>query len=148
MAGLDALSNPQTSLVQATMALDRLYGSRFIGRKAQLDQKLAWPRIPTSSDVSVSDDWYYTDSFGNYRDFNSVPAEVIQATVELAVLLEAGFDLYAQPEPLVLELKEKLDVLETQAKFASPRRDEGNLYKINVILAPLLSQGGTIKAVR
>ncbi|MDN4590837.1 hypothetical protein DBA29_20360 [Xenophilus aerolatus] len=63
-------------------------------------------------------------------------------------MLEAGFDLYAQPEPLVLELKEKLDVLETQAKFASPRRDEGNLYKINVILAPLLSQGGTIKAVR
>lgn len=69
-AGLTALTQAEASLKQATMALDRLYGGRFIGVKAALVQALAWPRRPTSANLDTSQEWYVVDSFGNYRDFN------------------------------------------------------------------------------
>ena len=147
LAGLDALANPETSLKRATLALDRLYGGRFIGVKASIAQALAWPRRPTASQVDASQDWYVVDSFGNYRDFNGIPVEVQQATVELAVLIEDGKDVYLQPEPRVVSESVELDVIKQSRTYLSGYMVTP-LNKVNVILAPLLTRAGSIRLVR
>lgn len=149
LAGLDSLGvdTAESSLKQATLALDRLYGARFIGLKEQLSQALAWPRRPTTAQVDSSQDWYVVDSFGNYRDFSGIPTEVKQATVELAVLIEAGTNPYVQPEPVVTTETVEVDVIKQSRSYQAGYRTDP-LFKVTAVLAPLLATGYSIKLVR
>lgn len=113
----------EAQLRQATLAIERLYGGRFTGAKAESDQPLSFPRDGATD----------------------IPTNLEQATVEMALLIEAGTDAYAQPEPLIAKTKFKLDVIEeaTDYTFGSAARP---LYKIDLILAPLLyAPGGAIR---
>lgn len=147
LAGIDPLGTAEASLKQATLALDRLYGARYIGIKEQLDQPLHWPRRPTAANIDQSTDWFVFDAFGNYRNFTGIPAEVKQATIELAVLIEAGTNPYAQPASQVTDETVELDVIKTSKKYSTGYAAEP-LYKISVILAPLLQAGVVIRKVR
>lgn len=136
--GLAALTTPETSLVRATRALDRLYGAKFIGRKQVSNQALAWPRFTGSGS---------TDAFGDFRDLTSIPSEVKQATVELAVLIEANVDVYAQGEPLVVQEAFEVSGIKESKTYARPFAAQP-LCKVNTILAPLVSASSQVKLVR
>lgn len=138
LEGLSALTTPETSLVRATRALDRLYGARFIGRKQVSNQILAWPRF---TDTSAS------DAFGEHRDFTVIPTEVQQAAVELAVLIEANVDVYAQSKPLVIQEAIEVSGIKDSKTYARPFATRP-LAKIETILAPLMSTASQIKLVR
>jgi hypothetical protein len=148
LAGLDALTDPVKSLKQATLALDRLYGARFIGLKDNLEQPLMWPRRPTSSDVDSATDYYLVDSFGNYRSFTGIPIEVAHATVELAMLIESGTNVYAQSDPVVKQETIEVDVIRTSRTYHDIGYRTNFLHKIHVILAPLLTSAASFKLVR
>ena len=135
LAGISALATPEPSLKKATIAIDRLYGARFIGTRLVVGQALAWPR-------GVS-----TDSFGDYRSSSVTPIEVQQATIELAVMSEAGTDAYAQPEPLVTGEKNEAGDAKVSTTYAFGYA-VNPLNKISVILAPLLASTGLIRMVR
>jgi len=147
LVGIDQLGSAEASLKQATIAIDRLYGARFIGVKEQLDQPLHWPRRPTASNIDQSTDWFIVDSFGNYRNFTGIPTEVKQATIELAVMIEAGTNPYAQPAAQVTDETVELDVIKTSKKYSTGYAAEP-LYKLSVILASLLQAGVVIRKVR
>lgn len=126
--GLDVLTDPETSLVQATVALDRLYGGKFIGKKASPSQALCWPRFVESG----------MDQHGETRDFTYIPEEVAEATVEIAVMLEAGeVNVYAQPEPVVKSRSSKVDVISESVEYVAGGFSTQALYKINLLLAAL-----------
>lgn len=144
--GLDPVSNA-ASLIQASTAIDRIFGARFIGYKTNSTQKLAWPRIPTGAQ-ETPDGYYFVDSQGNIRDYSVVPEEILQATVELAILIEEGTDIYSQPQANVVEEKTKIDVLETSFKYVDVGYKVVPLYKINLILSPLLVSRNGFKVVR
>jgi hypothetical protein len=149
--GLDALSDPETLLKRATVAIDRLYGGRFIARKIATAQLLGWPR---SEGYSFSADengyFYFIDSDGNPRNTQIIPPEVVQATIELAVVLDRGeIDPYAQPNPMVKSEDIQVDVIKTTRSFAAPSGYASDpLYIITLILRPVLKNGGYIKFVR
>jgi hypothetical protein len=134
---LDALASDTADayLVCASVAIDRLYGARFIGQKTT-DSALQWPRTVSSN----------TDTFGNERDFTIIPVEVVNATIELAVMLQDGLDPYAQPAAPSTEDKIKIDVIEISTKSAGTAI--APLYKIGVILSPLLGAFQTMRLVR
>lgn len=138
--GLSALDDGETYLRQATVAIDRLYGGRFIGTRTEITQTLQWPRTVTPEG----------DVYGNARDFSAIPIEVAQATAELAVMLEAdALDPYAQPDPLVKSKTETVDVISEQIEYSPgvPYRLEP-MHKITTILAPLLNVRGAVRLVR
>lgn len=136
-----------SALIQASTAIDRIFGARFIGYKTNSTQKLAWPRVPTT-EQETPNGFYFVDSLGNIRDYSVVPEEVLQATVELAILIEEGTDIYAQPQANVVEEKTKIDVLETSFKYVDVGYKVVPLYKINLILSPLLISRNGFKVVR
>lgn len=138
----------EASLKRATLAIDRLYGARFIGFKATLQQPLLWPRHPTMETVDTENGAYVVDSHGNYRDFTGIPVEVQHAVTELAVMLEAGYDPYVQPEPTVTEESVEVDVIKQSRKFQGVGHRVNEMHKIDVILSPLLHRGSSIRLVR
>lgn len=145
-AGLTVPADPEAALKQATKAIDRLYGARFIGTKESSTQPLAWPRVVGLS-LEGPTHWITTDAFGNPRDFSTTPIEVEQATCELAVMIDASVDVYAQPQPRVTLDRVKVDVIETSQQYAGGGHMVDPLFKIKLILAPLLWQP-TLKFVR
>ena len=130
----------EPKLIQSTLALDRMFSSRFLGRKLAAEQPLQWPRIATTErSINLPDGFYSMDADGNYRDFNQVPTEVKQATCELAFSLTDGTDPYVQPQPGVLEETKKVDVIEKSVKYAgSYNVQEQWEYKLAIVLRPVL----------
>jgi len=148
--GLSPLSDPESSLARATLALDRLYAGRYLGLKQTVNQPLHWPRVASYNFTADADHYFYTvDADGNPRDFSGIPTEIKQATIELAIQLESGVDPYAQPDPLVTSESVEIDVIKTNKTYSNVggyRVDP--LYSITLILRPLLVAGGQIKYVR
>lgn len=114
--GLDALTDAENSLIRATRALDRLFGQRFTGTKTLSTQALQFPR----------------------NGATTVPQEVLDATVELAVMIESGTNLYAQPDPLLKSESVSVgDISETRT-YRDTGYSTNFLYKLEVILSPYL----------
>jgi len=146
-AGLEPLAEAELSLKRATLGIDRLYGARFIGTKTTGEQLLMWPRRPAGPIFDITPDWYLVDSFGNYRNFTELPVELSQATVELAVMIEAGEDIYAQSAPFVVSDTLKVDVIELSQTYQRGYQ-VSSTSRIALILAPLLAAPGQIRLVR
>lgn len=143
------LSDPEALLKQATLALDRIYGGRFIGRKMTSTQLLHWPRNPDGRMSSNEEGFYFIDSDGNFRVYTETPTEIKQATIEIAMMLDAFVDVYAQPEPRVENEQTQIDVI----KISKTYKQSGGyavdaLHTISLILRPLLNQSSSIRAVR
>lgn len=106
----------EPSLAKATLAIDRLYRGRFRGVKTDTNQPLEFPRDAATT----------------------IPTVVTQATAELAVLIKAGFDVYAQPAPQVMEETVELDVIKQSKKYGALGYYKNPLHQIAVILSPVL----------
>lgn len=152
---LEALPEDDTEaeklLRRAAKALDRRWGNRYLGVKATLAQTLAWPR-----DVAVSgsyrgqgESWMYTlDADGNPRDFNDIPAEMGEAQVEMAVLMQNAADPLQQNQTPVIEKSVEADGVSISKKYATPSQEPA-FYRVLIILRPLLKPiGGSISATR
>jgi hypothetical protein len=135
----------EPKLIQGTLALDRKYGGRFMGRKQSATQPLQWPRSATyARTIDVADGVYTQDGDGNYRDFNTVPVEVKQATCEMALGLLSGEDVYTQDQPMVTEDIKKVDVLWSTKKYQGTYQPKSQLvFTIDLILRPLLLPAAT-----
>lgn len=149
--GLDAISDDQL-LIRATKWIDRTYANRFIGMRVNTTQTLNWPRVP-DGDVYYTDQGFTTiDSDGNYIHLDTIPNYVKEATIEAALMLQDGSEVYSQPSPAVSEESSEVDVLKSTKKYAAPFKPstagDVDLYKIELILRPVLKQKGTIKLVR
>jgi hypothetical protein len=137
--GLDQLdaSQAEALLNQATKALDRRYGMRYLGTKTLSSQPLLWPRFTTSIDA-----YYNYNGYGDLTNWTSstIPTEVKEATAELALMLSAEFDAYAAHEPAITEKTEAISgAINTTYKFASAFVDkDSNWTKIDIILGPVL----------
>lgn len=128
--GLDQLSSLESFLIRAGTALDRLYGQRFLGTRLNPTQPMAYPRSVYAEDLQ------------------EYPRALKEAQIELAVLLAADVNLYAQPEPVVIKETNKIDTLEETKEYKTPY-SSNFLYKINLILAPIIQQAGSsIRIVR
>lgn len=135
-----AQSVAEPRLIQATLAVDRKWGGRFIGRKMQANQPLAWPRSPsTRRNIDTPDGFYSVDQDGNYRDLNQTPKEVKDAVCEMALALLSGKDLYSAPAPAITEATDSIDVLQSTYKYAGQHEEISSFdYLIDVILRPIL----------
>lgn len=129
-------------LKQASKALDRLYGNRYLGFRQIATNILYWPRVFADARPHGEGEFRYiiTDSDGNARNLYGIPYELGQATVELALMLENGEDIYAQPNPFLTKEINKVDTLVAEREY----KNTGNLYSIDpryhikLILRPLL----------
>lgn len=137
LMGLASLSDAEPLLKRATQSIDRLYSGRYIGTKASITQPLHWPRI-------VQDD---TDADGNIRDFTSIPVDLGQATVELALLIDAGSDVFAQPDPMLISESVQVDVIKQTREFASAYASNVH-HKVSLALRALLVSPSTVRLVR
>lgn len=148
--GLDAITDDQL-LIRATKWVDRNYAGRFIGFRALNSQALNWPRA-SAVDVYSESGRISLDSDGNFIDLNSIPPSVKEAVIEVALLLQDESDVYAQPTPAVTEESTEIDVLKSTKKYSSPFQAKTagdiDLYKIELILRPVLRAKGAIKLVR
>ena len=105
----------EADLKRATLAMDRLYGGHFMGVKTNAAQPLEFPR---DGDTDI-------------------PTALQHATIELAMLMVNGLDVYAQPDPLVTKESVVVDVIEKSVEYASPTATN-KLHKVQLILRPLL----------
>jgi hypothetical protein len=137
LMGLDTLDDAEPLLRRATQAVDRLYGARFIGSKADSTQALLWPRIVPDG----------IDADGNVRDFTSIPVELANATVELALLIQDEANVFAQPEPQVTEQSVKVDVIQKTVKYAGTYAPNA-LHSVVLVLRPLLASSASMRLVR
>lgn len=134
----------EIQLKQATQAIDRIYGARFLGQKDTKEQTLAWPRNYFGSEVPRAHgegEWPYVtvDSDGNPRDFSGLQPETGYATVELAALIQNGVNIYAQPDAALSGLRVKVATLEEDRQYKNAQGYRTDpLYKIALILRPLL----------
>lgn len=135
----------EPKLIQATLAIDRRFGGRFIGRKTSPTQPLQFPRSSTYlRNVDSPEGFYTTDMDGNYRDLNVVPDEVKQATCEAAAGLLSGANFYTQDGPTVTEETKKVDVLQTTKKYQGQWQQKTDLmFTLETILRPLLLPAAT-----
>lgn len=123
--GPDGAIVDEASLAKATLAIDRLYRGRFKGVKTAEDQPLEFPRNGSTT----------------------IPSAVAQATAEMAVLIFDDEDVYAQPQPMMTEERVKIDVIETSKKYSGAGYYSNFLYRIQVILSPVLYGLGGISTV-
>lgn len=150
-AGLDELdsTDDEKFLKQATKAIDRRYAPRWLGVKSLSTQSLNWPRFITNQFA-----YYQYNAFGDLMSWNSesIPTELGEATAELALMLQNGFDPYAPIAPAITEASEKVDVIQTTYKFDKAFIDLSDEWtKIDLILAPLLGSAkgqGSLTMVR
>lgn len=127
--GLDNLSSAETMLIRAGTALDRLYGSRFYGCREVQTQSMEYPRSVLGDDLQI------------------YPKVLKQAQIELAVLIDSGVNLYAQPEPVIIKETNEIDVLK-ETKEYKQAYSTNFLYKISLILAPIIRNANIIRLVR
>lgn len=127
--GADGATVTESDLKKATVAIDRLYGSRFSGSVTSSTQALLYPRNAETT----------------------IPKVLTQATAELAAMINGGIDVYAAPDPILTEESVKVDVLQTTKKFAGGGYSIDPLRKITLILASILtgsSAFGSMSVVR
>jgi len=145
-------SATESLLKQATVALDRIYGNRYLGEKDTASQPLAWPRLVGSGRPHFEGESLYVtyDSDGNPRDFSGLQPETGYAQVELAAMVQASVDIYAQPAPAVSAFTNRVASLEESKTLANAQGWQQNpLYKISLILRPLLeNNSGSISITR
>lgn len=93
----------EAALERATTLIDAIYGHRFVGVRASLDQDNEWPRI--SAHIRG----------GRILPSDSVPKQVINATYEIAYIevSEPGSisDVMSAPGPIK---RERVDKIETE----------------------------------
>lgn len=140
-------------LRQATLALDRIYGNRYIGTKQQSNQSLYWPRVFGSENTYEAEfGFVIVDSDGNPIQFDVIPENLGWAEVELALLQQAGVSLYAQPPAAIIKERDKIDVLETESTYgvrgSGTPWSEQPLYNVTLILRPLLKPVGQYQTYR
>lgn len=155
-AGLTPLptndADAESLLKKATITLDRVYGSQYIGMKATIAQPLAWLRSFAAQQPHGTGEWPYItfDSIGNPRDFSQLQPELGQAQCELAVMIQGGVDPYAQPEPFLSVERSKVSSLEQEKQYKSAQGYRADpLYKVALILKPLLkASSGSVAITR
>jgi len=112
-------------LVQATLAIDRNYGGRFIGVRISYNP-LEWPRTNAT----------YSNTG---RELEDIPLEVEQATAELAYrLYDEGLDPYVQPAPKTSVSETTVDVITVKGTYAGAYQEQA-LYSTTLVLQPLLN---------
>jgi hypothetical protein len=150
LVGGDELSDAEPLLKRATMAIDRLYGAQFIGRKQNTTQALQWPRTGYGVPIAYDQGYYTTDADGNPRDLNVIPLEVKQATIEMAMILDAEeYDPYTQPEARLESSSVQIAVIKVDSTFKSGTGYAADpQYKIRLVLRPILEPAGMIRLVR
>lgn len=134
-------------LKKATIAIDRLYGHRFIGFRNP-DQPLEWPRTIWEQGNR------FDETFGANLNLNGrsmetpVPREVAQATAEMAYLINNDQDVYAQPEASVSS--ESLQVSSISIDRTLTRGYQVNpLQPVFVVLQPVIKpSAGTLRLVK
>lgn len=155
-AGLATLplldADAETLLKQATTALDRIYGGKYLGMKATIEQKLLWPRTFAGMVPHGTGEWPYilVDSDGNPRDFSGIQPELGYAEVEMASMLQAGTDIYTQPLPFVSMERNKVSALEQEKQYVGAQGYRSDpLYKVALILRPILNKNtGSLSITR
>jgi hypothetical protein len=142
----------ESLLKRATTTIDRIYGAKYLGSKEDMTQPLAWPRlVGTGYPHSDGESLFVTiDSDGNPRDFSGLQPELGQAETELAVMLQAGVDPYAQPDPFLSMERNKVSALEQEKQYKGSQGYRADpLYKIGLILRPILELAvGSISITR
>jgi len=122
----------KVALNNGTRYLDTKYNGAWKGYKNSETQALAWPR----ADVTDADGWYI--------DSNIIPAQVEQATVEVAVYFAengAAFPDLDNPGALKMQ-KIKIDVIEIQKEFLGGNSGTEVAGKVDAILNGLLKSAG------
>lgn len=100
----------ESALIRATQYIDAKYGQFFNGNVLKVEQGLLWPRV----------DAQYT----NGQVIVGIPEVLKKATAELASRAITSSDLMPDINvvthgPNVLEVTEKVDVIETRIKYAT-----------------------------
>jgi hypothetical protein len=140
----------EANLKVAARMLDRMYNNQWIGIKKTLEQSLAWPRNVGEFGTyrGEGESWNYTlDSDGNPRLFNTIPAEVGEAQVELVGLITGGLDVLAQVENAITSYTDKVDVLSVSRDYKSPYKVDP-MFRVRLILRPLLQVKYGLTATR
>jgi len=122
----------KVALNNGTRYLDTKYNGAWKGYKASETQALAWPR----SDVVDSDGWVI--------DSDEIPAQIEQATVEVAVYYAdsgSAFPDLDNPGQLKAE-KIKIDVIEIEQEFLGGNSGSEISSKVDSLLNGLLKRSG------
>lgn len=130
---LGASAAKEKALRLATQYIDNVYGSNWRGRQKIQEQALDWPRQEARDD----------DDF--FRDSDSVPQEVKDATFEAAIRSLSGA---LQPDittpGTIKRTKDKVDVLEQEIEYFGGGSQTVEFTVIDDILEPLLIPAGRI----
>lgn len=138
----------ESLLKRATLAIDRIYGDKFIGIRYS-SNPLEWPRLanymgPGSANVGDIGGYGYSNT-GRYLE--AIPREVQQATAEMAIMLDSDVDPYVQPEAAVQNSTITVDVI-TIAQTTSGARVSDPLYNVGLILKPVVRSGSSLRLDR
>lgn len=125
LMGLDDLSDPEASLKRATRSLDDIYGLRFAGEPTDSEQPLAWPRDGSTS----------------------IPHHIADATVELALMIEQGLNVFAQEDPLITSSTVAVGPITEAINYAIPFKQD-HLYRISMLVRGHLVSTSTVRLVR
>jgi hypothetical protein len=139
-------------LMQATFWLDRHFGGMFIGWKRYYYQNLQWLRYVSNTlqIQAVGESYLGTlDSDGNPRDWNQLPIEIANATVDLALMLQDGFNPELQNDAPVDTVTKKLGTLGpmVETKYVQGF-NKTTWYPLHQLLRPLLKKPGSVTMVR
>lgn len=119
--GIDITNTSEDLLIKS---MDYLEGLNFKGYKNTRSQSLQWPRW------GVYVDGYPVDS-------NTIPTELKEAQMQLALSIDGGYDPLGIIEPKVT--KEKVDVIEIEYNWTGAKKDIDP--RINNKLKKLLDSG-------
>lgn len=112
--------------------IDAIYGGRFVGAPASVDQPNLWPRTGAAA-------------YGRAIPDDIIPLAVIHASYRAAVVEANGVSLSRTFDPTVAQVKrEKVDVLETEY-FAAPTNAAAAVPVVaglDGLLAPFLKAEG------
>lgn len=132
----------ETYIMQATQAVDLLFGERYMSYPSKYDQALLFPRVG----------FYNTQK--QYIASNEVPKRLKNAVCEVAKVAQLGGNILPDRSlaSTLISRSEELDGLKrsyTFAKDASPSNETlQGFYKVELMLAPLLmEQGGYLPAM-
>lgn len=119
----------EANLRRATAYLDRIY--RWVGRRADDDQALAWPRIVWDTD----EDGYAIPS-------DEIPAGIVNATYELAYLENQGNDLLSYTDGAAIKRRKvKAGPVESETEYLAGSSVESRVVAIEGLIRPYLSGG-------
>lgn len=128
----------KVALNSGTRYLDTKYNGQWKGYKGTEEQALAWPR----QDVVDSDGWVI--------DADTMPKQIEQATVEVAVYTaESGSAFPDLDDPGALKKKKiKIDVIEIEQEFLGGNSGTEIASKVDAILNGLIQGLGANSEVR